>query len=69
MTEYCPPYGGDNALENITLCTWKATLNDNLQGKGTSFDPQNLTKTQEKCYYCNGFNYECKNYIILGEQK
>jgi len=55
-------------LEGL-VCAWKATLNDNLNGKGTSFNPSNLSVMQKRCYHCTGFNYECKAYIVVGERE
>ena len=44
-------------LNQPIKCSWKQTLEDN----STSF--QDRTEENLKCYHCNGYNLECKQYM------
>ena len=45
-----------------TVCIWKLVLLDNLQGRGTSFDPSRLTPLAFRCLRCDGFAGNCRMY-------
>ena len=44
------------------ICTWKVVLMDSIEGKGTSFDPENLTLSAHRCLWCDGFAGDCLSY-------
>lgn len=55
---------------NLEKCLWKETVENNLEGRGTSFDPNNLSDQAKICYdYCNGYGkltgvkWECGKYV------
>ena len=51
-------------LESV-LCTWKITMNRNLQGEGTTFsrDISTYSKEQLRCYRCTGLETQLPCYF------
>ncbi len=44
-------------------CVWKIVLTNNLNGVGTSFNPDGLPLSAFRCLHCNGVESQCTMYV------
>lgn len=54
--------------EDLEQCVWRAVLEDNMQGNGTTFNVEELKPETKVCWnYCDGYgnlpyNLRCQKY-------